>query len=384
MKIFVKPYLILNIFLSTSISFAKELPINSVKQDKSHWCWAASCEMVLQYYQVNKNQTDVANWAVGSQNTPLPLYNSTPKLGVNQILENFALIQIGGTFFCNYFLMNDEVSNEIKADRPVVVLGQNGFGTNPTYHILVIIGYDDNPYPDEILFNDPYDGRSYSWPTTDFQHLDDPYGNPLWDWQESLKMLRSGPRIGILDGVLITSTDFLYTEPAGAKTFTGEFIRSHVSYAYANNWDWALSFLYNNNEYVVSSTSYPAYLNLTTSWRAPSFTLPDYTWDYSPDGAVIGKLKLSTIDTDGFYHEDVQDMLYYPQNPYPDYLAYALTSINSPQPEVKVHRFITLQDYSINSGADITFRAGEQIDIKNNVTILNGSISNFIIDPSIR
>jgi len=190
---------------------------------------------------------------------------------------------------------------------------------------------------------------------------------------------------GIYDEVYIQETDFTYTEPAAARTYNGDFYRAPGSDAYATNWLWELSFNHTGGEHMVGTHEGPNYPTLTTSWNAPSFTLPSsYHWYYTNDGAAIGTLKLSCLDTDGYYHDDKRHIFYYPPDPYAMNAVYAYSSVSGSHPDVRVHHTIILQDYEVQAGADITFKAGVEIEIRDNVTFADGSACDLIVDPSLR
>lgn len=94
---------------------------------------------------------------------------------------------------------------------------------------------------------------------------------------------------------------------------------------------------------------------------------------------------MKCIDTDGYHHFDTKIVKYIPpSSTYPMIHYFAYGEISTSFPEVKAHHSITLRNFQISSGADVTFRAGEKITIKDNVTIQNGSTANFIVDSSVR
>lgn len=387
---FLKFTIILTLLLTINISGALELNIPEKRSEQTEWCWAACCQMVLTYYGYNKTQTEMAKWAFNSstaQNWPLPLYNNAKNAreGVNCVLNNYALAATGvGKFFDARALNFREIKVEIDDRRPIFILGQSGWNPD-TYHIITIIGYENENQPDPgIIFNDPVKGQTGGRKITYLSSVVKTAG--IFEWQETLRLQKSGyGGVGIFDGVAIATTLFTYTQPAVARTYTGNFQRKYGSTAFATNWRWSMSFSHSNGEYIVGTANGPAYYTLSTTWNAPSFSLPtNYTWDYAEDGAIIGQLRLSCLDTDGYSHSDSKFISYYPPNPYPRAIAYAFSSVSNSQPEVKAHTTISLQDYSINSGANITFKAGESIIIKDKVTIENGSLSNFIVDPSFR
>jgi hypothetical protein len=90
------------------------------------------------------------------------------------------------------------------------------------------------------------------------------------------------------------------------------------------------------------------------------------------------------LDSDGYHHLDNVGVLYEPANLYSGNIIYENNTVSSAQPEVEAHQMITAQNDQFLSGGNITFRAGERIDIKDGITIQNGSTTNFTVDPSVR
>ena len=63
---------------------ARELNIPPETQEKSKWCWAATCQMVLDYYGVSRTQTQLAEWVfVLAEDEPLPLHNTATATSVS-------------------------------------------------------------------------------------------------------------------------------------------------------------------------------------------------------------------------------------------------------------------------------------------------------------
>ena len=377
--------LLLLIFPVILLAQFRELNVVQVSQEEDNWCWAATSRMVLDYYGKGYSQTELATWVfITPLNSPIPLYNTIGFQGVNQVLDHFAGYEIGNMEFTSGILSIADIITEINNDRPIPILGQTEFESTVEYHIMVITGYNNNSATNpEIIWIDP--DPIVGWQQLGLTYLQQNVSYP-WEWQQTLRLQKSGIKgVGIFDGVAITKTNWIYTEPAQARAFDGRFVRALGSMALATNWVWTMSFTHAGGEYVVGTHNGPSQPSLNTTWNAPAFTLPaNYIWNYTSEGAIVGKLKLSCVDTDGFYHEDIEYLEYFPPNPYPMSIVYANSSVSGPHPEVKAHQTIVLQNYQINTGANITFKAGEEIEIRDNVTIQNNCLANFIVDYSIR
>ncbi|MGD2067570.1 MAG: C39 family peptidase [Gemmatimonadota bacterium] len=119
-------------------------------QQTQVWCWAATSEMVLAYYDVNIPQCEI-----------LSAWMQTNCCVVNPVCERTASLQVmQGTL--NYFgglesyisgaLTFDQVRTEIDAGRPLILAYSNSFAA----HVVVLYGYD--PRNASVYVHDPYFG----------------------------------------------------------------------------------------------------------------------------------------------------------------------------------------------------------------------------------
>jgi hypothetical protein len=150
------------------------------------------------------------------------------------------------------------------------------------------------------------------------------------------------------------------------------------------SWDWKLIFVHSGGDCVASSWTSTS-TNSQLTWNISGFSLPTgYQWYYNYSGKIPGRVELDLQDSDGYHHLDAINVIYVPSSLYPGFVLYEDNTVSSTQPEVKAHQMIVTQSDQFLSGGNITFKAGEGIDIKDGITIQNGSTTNFIIDPSVR
>jgi len=376
-----KKLLFICLFLSSSVT-GIELAINPVTQDSSNWCWAACCEMIHDAYKVEEygsygsgDQYDVAVWAVSGQNIMNSLCGTEKT--VDRVLWHYGEI---GTNPNSIPLLEEDLTREIYDGKPIIarITLDNNVG-----HAVLIKGYTGSGGFDvgNVIFNDPRPNRGHQvMPYDTFVG-----GNGTsWEWNATLR-LTSLPRVPIPLG----------TGPGNRVRLdddncTTEITQSPQSLSYRAekrgdspvSWEWKLIFPHSNGEAIVASW------NTNTSqedltWNIPGFTLPsNYNWSYSFDGKIVGRIKVVCMDPD--YHYDAINVIYVPSNLYPGCVLYEDHTVSGTQPQVKAHQVIVTQNDQFLSGSSITFKSGERIDIKDGITIRNGSTTNFTIDPSIR
>ncbi|HEX3018888.1 MAG TPA: C39 family peptidase [Chitinispirillaceae bacterium] len=120
------------ILMHLSTSYSLELNIPSVNQENSEWCWAACSQMALEYYGVNKTQTQICEAVyLLSINQTLPLYNTTNNYGVNYILKTFGEAQIGQTYFTAGTISKEHIFQEINKKSPIILLMDLDSGLAP-------------------------------------------------------------------------------------------------------------------------------------------------------------------------------------------------------------------------------------------------------------
>jgi hypothetical protein len=162
---------------TTSLPVASALQIQPVAQQTMVWCWAASAQMVFQYYGL-PNLNPGGNYQCGivaayfGQFFPACLANclacvhGIPSMDQEQLLLNgygqlanqvgvFSRVLTSTLLFSA--LTMDQLATEIAAGRPVLA-GISPSGVSyPDFsqHAVVIVGYDTSGVP-RLIVNDPF------------------------------------------------------------------------------------------------------------------------------------------------------------------------------------------------------------------------------------
>jgi hypothetical protein len=108
----------------------------------------------------------------------------------------------------------------------------------------------------------------------------------------------------------------------------------------------------------------------------------NYDWIYQNDGRVAGRIEVICMDPD--YHFDAINIIYVPGDIYPGILVYKDQVVNNNKPDVRAHQILIAENDNFMPGGNISLKSGGRIDIKDGITIGNGSQVDFIIDPSLR
>lgn len=125
----------------------KVLPVNILGQIYSNWCWAASDQMVRNFYSEATSQCDAANSSLGRSDC---CWNSSCNVpGTPRVIKpsfRYAYTPIASM---NY----SAIRGEINSGRPVLYLVNYLPIPNGGNHFRVIVGYDD--VGEKILIHDP-------------------------------------------------------------------------------------------------------------------------------------------------------------------------------------------------------------------------------------
>ncbi len=146
------------------------LSVPQYNQEKDQWCWNASSQMILAFCGYSYSQTEIANWAVGGQNIPNYLFNSSdPNMhGCDEILSHFGSISSSGL---DYAMSLSTLANEMDNSRPVMIAWAWDSGGG---HAVVLCGTHD----DTVHVNDPWPDHGQSVNTYDW--VCRPYGEGTW------------------------------------------------------------------------------------------------------------------------------------------------------------------------------------------------------------
>jgi len=153
-------YLFFLVFLLLATSAqAVILDIDQVYQEMTQWCWAATSQSVLRYYDHEYTQTQIAEYGTDGLNEWNWLYGETTnptRRGIDMILYHFAELESNSySFGLNY----DQANTQISAMKPVFVRwGWNSGGG----HFVVIKGLEGNT----TYLMDPWYGptiNTFAW-----------------------------------------------------------------------------------------------------------------------------------------------------------------------------------------------------------------------------
>jgi hypothetical protein len=354
------------------------LTVPYVMQLSDNTCWAADCKMVLNYYQYNTAYTEIWNYGTQGDDVATDLcFDADPYYSAGSIIDYFGSIAYNcadaGTV--PFSTLNTDIATYGEPIVAVERLSSRGHG-------VVIMGVD--PANSQILYADPdaaYGGEFWDG----YSHF---CSNSTWYWSGYLEMQDSPPGwvVGVLSYVTITSGPTAFTDPAGASTYTSQFINSDNPPAYAGCWNWALKFEYAGGEYTaISSGSINCNQN-SSQWYTAAFSLPSsgYTWVRNQNGLVMGQVRVSTTDNDGVYHSAYENVTYAKQPLIPDGKILENVTISNAAPEVDVHHCIIADTLNVQSGGSVTLKAGTCITIYNNMTVSNGGALTLTIDPTLQ
>lgn len=134
----------------------------SASQNNSQWCWAASIQMVLNYYGVNIQQEQIVARTYGTDyNGNLPNWSGSLEV-IHQNLNNWSMDNRGDSYSVSAS-MGWKAPNptyliqELSAGRPIII----GYQTGQGGHAVVItaasyIPTASGPYIQSIVVRDPW------------------------------------------------------------------------------------------------------------------------------------------------------------------------------------------------------------------------------------
>ena len=159
-------YIFLMMGFMYSPVLAKVLAVPEVNQEESHWCWAATSKIVLDYYGKNISQCTIAEYArknatwhdFGSTNCCTDAsegcnygnYNYGKAGSIVDILQNWGVSSYGYPAA----LTLEEATKLIEANRPFIIYMVRPIGEN---HFVVGVGIEDGM----VTFIDPWYTEGY-------------------------------------------------------------------------------------------------------------------------------------------------------------------------------------------------------------------------------
>ena len=379
--------ILLTLFTSNAYA-ARELVISPYRQWGTNTCWAACSKMVLDAYQFYKTETDIRIWAFPPDGPDVTNQLSGTTKSTDKVLQNFGPIYStftpfnAGTGGGN--ISQSDLTLEIDRGRPILSgrLIADGSATGRK-HMFLITGYTGTggSTAGKVIYNDPASGTRKEQTYAEFVRTGNDY-----IWYETLR-LTTNPRVQIPTGT--GPNEYVRINSGTAEITLSPQSLSYTAYKYGThipvNWNWKLIFPHSYGDCVVASWTVSG-SNLQSTWNISNFVLPaGYQWKYNFDGKIPGRVEVLVNDNAGPpAHEDAINVLYRPGVLYPGIIVYENNTISNIQPEVKAHELIITKNDQFLPGGNITFKSGERIDIKDGITIQNGSTTNFTIDPSIR
>lgn len=361
-------------------SFNAILPINPIQQELSFTCWAAVCEMVIEYWYKQITQEEIVIWAADGANEVNWLTGtskSCDKIVFYLPESSPGFLQ---TLWTNSYLDKNLVADETnKYYRPIFAGLEDLDNTNPGRHIVLIVGC--YPTTNNIVYNDPdIDPQKFGQHTEYYHYFKKGVERK---WIQSLQIITNHSNPGPFDGVTPPDGPDQLSYPGMESTYNSRFVQAPGSEATVTLWQWDMEFHYFDGIYNIPGDF--SSLPLSSSCHFPAFILPTgYKWKYTSDGNIYGYVKVNVLDSDGYYHDNFKYIEYTPQDKFPSILWYAYKTISTSQPEVKAHYTIDLYGDQLLPGCSITFSAGTTINIIDNVTIENGSIVNFNVEPNLQ
>lgn len=353
------------------ITLKKVLPITPVQQTGSLTCWAACCQMILAWWTITVSEDQIVEWATGGADKTNFLQGG-PDKACDLILKHFGRLDSYVSSGKGTML---EIESNININRPIIAAWASK--TGEPGHMLLIIGYDNKT--NEVYFIDPKRGAVLKCSIGLFQESD------VHKWNGYLRMLTPNNNPGPFDGVCVyTDSAKIIVHQGTASSFDGKFVKASGSNAFVDSWDWTLRFFHSGGEYGAASITGLSGYDYCT-WNVSGFTLPSgYLWNYNYNGEVVGDITVSVVDSDGYPHSDTKTVFFTPQNMFPGVVTYASQTVTTSQPDVEAHYRVELLYDQFQPGGDITFRAGQEINIGNGVTFENGTVVDFVIDPSLQ
>lgn len=147
-----------------------EIPLTLRGQDTTKSCWAASSQMVLEFY--------------GTYGPALSQLQISRELGSEDYFNNGlpagtaifgtwtgAINRLGKVSASNDLILTfEDVVNDVNLNRPIIALYAGDAWIIPNllpYHAVIIAGYIDNPGEtnDQVVIYDPWPSDSYTFPS---------------------------------------------------------------------------------------------------------------------------------------------------------------------------------------------------------------------------
>lgn len=138
-------------------ALATVLGVQQKYQEQTQWCWAAGSQANLEFYCINKTQTEIAQFGVGGANEPNYLYGSdATHKGVDLVMWYLGIVPTTGY---EGALTLSSLTAQIDVSRPPIIRWGWDSGGG---HIVVIYGVEGST----VYVMDPWYGptvNTYNW-----------------------------------------------------------------------------------------------------------------------------------------------------------------------------------------------------------------------------
>lgn len=147
----------INFFIPTNAyAYRTQLDVQQVQQQKNHWCWAASSQMVANYLtNSTKTQREIVKYVkytTGNSSTMYPDTGGNADEMVKAV--KYATNNIYKGEIINRALSYDEIKNQINHNKPIIC----SFSRGNSGHAVVIYGYDtgEDGTEQQVFIMDPW------------------------------------------------------------------------------------------------------------------------------------------------------------------------------------------------------------------------------------
>ena len=296
-------------------------------------CWAAATAVLLQCKRGYQDETNVLNQISAAANwdkcTEMPdnigLFcqceagNTDCSKGMKSLLYTLGgIVSIPKMHLdpltCTVSKVPYPTTDEIMAwikDKKAFAISLRAGTTSTNGHVHIIYGYDNtDPTDFQLRYIDSRVSRTFAKKSESYLL----WKEDTWDdhWIISNSLVPDAPLpVSINASVDITSGPSQFAHPGGSATYSCTYTDRNLPPATASTFSWSLEFDHSGGTYTLASAPNKMGVNNQSTWSVNVGSLPTgYTWALNAEGNVIGRAKVSTVDSDGDLHVGVWDVSY--------------------------------------------------------------------------